>query len=66
MIKFEFELSDIDAENLFGCIQDSICYCYEMSMQEQSSADNLNLTKFYQKRIEYLNELKLKLHNTKV
>lgn len=63
MVKFEFELSDVNAENLFGCIDKEIYAC-KITISESLVKDSY--TQWYENRIEYLSVLKTKLHNTKV
>lgn len=71
MLQFNFNLSDIDAENLFDCIDDCINETVEMIYVRQPSIslvyDNKSIDKlkaeivWFEKRIGYLKDLKKKL-----
>ena len=65
MVKFEFELSDIDAENLFGCITCEINDCNEKIMNNIEMKNRFGV-EWYKNRIEYLQHLKTKLTNTRI
>lgn len=65
MVKFEFTLSDADAENLFGCVNSSIGRSNEKILDAMAEQDYA-LVRAYTADIEYLKELKKKLLNTRV
>ena len=66
MVKFEFELSDVDAENLFGCIEEEITQCRLKILKNIKYGEEDPVVLWYNNRIEYLSFLKTKLYNTKV
>jgi hypothetical protein len=66
MVKFKFELSDIDAENLFGCINSEIDNCLETILKAKFKGFTSSDYNWYTSRIEYLQHLKTKLTNSRV
>lgn len=65
MIKFEFALEDVDAENLFGCIQSRINQ-NSVCIMDALFDGNGELIKSYQEDSKYYEQLKLKLTNHRI
>lgn len=63
MIHFDFIVEDVDAENIFYCIQDRINKCLHRKLLINTTKDE---DEWYEKHIEYLKELKTKMKNTNV
>lgn len=63
-VKFEFTLSDADAENLFGCISSCICQSNVNLMKAIKEGDEA-IEIAHRNDINYLKELKSKLLNTR-
>lgn len=66
MVKFEFELSDVDAITLFEVLDQEIQRCKDMFFYSQNEVYKSSKKEWYKNRVEYLSLLKTKLHNTKV
>jgi hypothetical protein len=74
MIKFEFTVSDVEAETIMSCISDRINRNHEEIMNEmvEKHEDPSKETecdariKWYRANTEYLKDLKLKMKNTYV
>lgn len=67
MVKFEFELYDVDAGTLFEVLNQEIQRCKDMLFYSQNELLYKSSTKeWYKNRVEYLSLLKTKLHNTRI
>ena len=62
MIQFNFKVSDVDAENIMGCLQSEINKCLEHA-SEALADDHQAEYKWFLKRIEYIESLKKKMSN---
>jgi hypothetical protein len=61
-LHFDFWLNDIDAENLFSCIQHDITRCYaDIAGIRKRGTPTKEEKEWFEKRIVYLKELKKKL-----
>jgi hypothetical protein len=65
MINFNFTVSDVDAENIMGCI-DEVIGSNDLAILKLTDAKNVSSTTWFKKNNEYLKELKTKMLNTKV
>lgn len=65
MVKFEFILTDADAENLFDCINRCITQAHKNVMDAIVNNDPALLAASH-RDVDYLTELKTKLTNTRV
>lgn len=65
MVKFEFILTDADAENLFDCINRCITQANQNAMDAIVNNDPAWLAACH-RDADYLTELKTKLTNTRV
>lgn len=66
MIEFKFTLSEEDAENLFGLINDEINRTNFMIIEEMTGEDREEYIDFHRHWIKYYKELKTKLLHKKV
>ena len=66
MIHFDFIVSDVDAENIMGCIQTEIVNCHMKIQKCIVAEDAQKVIDAYNSRIEYLEELKTRMHNSRV
>lgn len=65
MVKFEFILTDADAENLFDCVNRCITQAHKNAIDAIVNNEPA-LVAAYQSDADYLTELKTKLTNTRV
>lgn len=65
MIHFDFTVSDVDAENILGCIHGEINKCDRSIIKCMVDGDSTEVISAYKSRIRYLNELILKMENTR-
>ena len=63
---FDFIVSDVDAENIMGCIQTEIVNCHMKIQKCIVANDAQKVIDAYNSRIEYLKELIVKMHNNRV
>ncbi len=61
MIHFDFIVEDIDAQNIFECIDGEISRCYKRKLDTDTTPAE---TRWYDSHIKYLHELKKKMKNT--
>ena len=66
MIHFDFIVSDVDAENIMGCIQTEIVNCHMKIQKCIVAEDAQKVIDAYNSRIEYLEELKTRMYNSRV
>ena len=66
MIHFDFIVSDVDAENIMGCIQTEIVNCHMKIQKCIVANDAQKVIDAYNSRIEYLEELKTRMYNSRV
>ena len=66
MIHFNFTVSDEDAENILGCIHNEITQCNQNIMKCMVNNDSPEVIIAFRSHIEYLEELILKMTNTRV
>ena len=65
-IKFEFILNDMEAENLFQWLQESVCKCHdsildEMVKQGVEGEDREAYIKWYRSHIKYIEAVKARM-----
>jgi hypothetical protein len=65
MIHFDFTVSEADAENIFGCIRDSISES-QTAITELTAKSDGPLFYAHREHIKYMKELILKMNNIKV
>ena len=67
MIHFDFIVSDVDAENIMSCFQAEIDKCNENIVAFYAQMGYCpKAVEPYKSRIEYLKDLKTKMHNSRV
>jgi len=69
MVHFDFVVNDVDAENIMDLMQKGIVDCHTSimsSMVENDSAETQSSIDWLNGHIEYLEDLKLKMKNTRV
>ena len=66
MIHFDFIVNDVDAENIMGCIQTEIVNCHMKIQKCIVAEDAQKVIDAYNSRIEYLEELKTRMYNSRV
>jgi len=72
MIHFNFSVDDIDAMNIFSCINDAKCNCnmqiLKLLKQEHGvrNDNNFHEIKWYESHILYLEDLILKMKSEKI
>lgn len=60
LVQFNFEVSEEEADAIFGCISEEICHLRDESYLSTEKVD----AEWYEKRIEYLQNLKSKMRNS--
>lgn len=65
MVHFDFKLDDVDAENLFFMINESSNRLNVRILDEMAGDNNPAKIQHYREIIEYNNELKSKMTNTR-
>ena len=61
LVQFNFSVSEKESEDIFGCISQEICHLRDESYLSTEKVD----AEWYEKRIEYLQALKNKMHNSR-
>lgn len=61
MIHFDFTVEDVDAENIFDCINSEIRRCNRRKLSSDIKAE----IEWFERHIEYLKTLKTKMKNTR-
>ena len=63
MIHFDFVVEDVDAENIFDCVNSTIRQANDRKLYKNTTQDE---AEWLRKHVEYLNSLKKKMLNKNV
>jgi hypothetical protein len=66
MIRFNFTVSDADAENIFNILNNQIVHNREEMLELMVKGDAWNMRGVYERDNEYIKQLMAKMTNTKV